>query len=62
MGPNCPERFDAEFLRFCWNYDSDGRLRALSFVDASRSKRVVQGLLSRSDVSRLIDDLSAKNT
>ncbi|MBT3141722.1 AAA family ATPase [Phaeobacter gallaeciensis] len=62
MGPNCPERFDADFLKFCWNYDNDGRLRALSFVDDWRAKRLVHVLRSRSKVSLFVDTLSAKNT
>lgn len=57
MGPNCPERFDWTFLKFCWSYDSDGRLRALHFVERWSAQRATQVLRSRKEVETFLRSL-----
>jgi adenylate kinase family enzyme len=57
MGPNCPERFDWAFLKFCWTYDRDGRLRALRFVERWSARRATQVLRSRSEVAAFLRTL-----
>ncbi len=57
MGPNCPERFDWAFLKFCWTYDRDGRLRALRFVERWSGRRATQVLRSRSEVAAFLRTL-----
>lgn len=57
MGPNCPERFDRTFLKFCWTYDRDGRLRALGFVDDWRDRRRVRILTSRRQVAAFLAEI-----
>ncbi|GAB5435583.1 AAA family ATPase [Falsiruegeria mediterranea] len=54
MGPNCPERFDRGFLSFSWNYQTDGRLRALDFVARWSGRRDTHILRSRSEVRRFL--------
>lgn len=39
MAPGCPERIDAAFLRFCWNYDRGGRNRMLNLLERWRERR-----------------------
>lgn len=57
MGPNCPERFDREFLSFCWNYDADARLRALDFVNGWSARRATRILRNRGEVGAFLADL-----
>ena len=59
MGPNCPERFDWAFLKFCWNYQTDGRLRALQFVTEWSDRRATCILRNRAEVEAFVADLAA---
>ncbi len=54
MGPDCPERLDAAFLRFSWDYQNDGRVRALRFVETWRGRRAVHVLCSRAEVAAFL--------
>lgn len=60
MGPNCPERFDREFLSFSWNYDQEGRLRVVSFLQEWQARRKVHHLTSLRQVTKFMDH--AKNS
>ncbi|SLN24634.1 topology modulation protein [Falsiruegeria litorea R37] len=57
MGPNCPERFDWAFLKFCWNYQTDGRLSALQFVTEWSDRCATRILRSRAEVEVFLTDL-----
>lgn len=57
MGPNCPERFDREFLSFSWNYQTNGRLRALAFVDRWSDARKTHILRSRAEVRQFLQQI-----
>ncbi|WP_164661836.1 hypothetical protein [Tropicibacter sp. Alg240-R139] len=54
MGPNCPERFDHEFLSFCWSHQATGRLRARSLVERWSDKRETHILRLRAEVRRFL--------
>lgn len=40
MGPGCPERFDAEFLRWIWNWNRDHRAGLLDRMERDPAKWV----------------------
>ena len=61
MGPNCPERFDWAFLKFCWSYQTDGRLRALQFVTEWSDRRATCILRGRAEVDAFLADLAARS-
>lgn len=57
MGQGCPERFDAEFLRFSWNYGRNSRPDRLKFAQDWAGRKPVHILRSRAQVDRFIASL-----
>jgi adenylate kinase family enzyme len=63
MGPDCPERWDWEFIEYVFNYNDDHRpnvLRRLAALD-TRSKHVVV-LRNRREVEAFVAELQASRT
>jgi adenylate kinase family enzyme len=59
MAPGCPERLDAEFLRYVWTYRQKRRPRLASFVEGLRPDQALIRFISRPDADRYLRDLSA---
>lgn len=57
MATNCPERLDWEFLKFSWNYQTNGRLRALRFIQDWAKRRETHILTGPQAVSRFLTDM-----
>jgi hypothetical protein len=59
MAPGCPERLDAEFLRYVWTYRQKRRPRLASFLEGLRPDQTMIRFISRPDADRYLRDLSA---
>ena len=40
MGGNCPEHFDAEFLKWIWNFNKKNRLNYINMLNNSTNKNI----------------------
>jgi len=40
MGGNCPEHFDAEFLKWIWNFNKKNRLNYINMLNNSKNKNI----------------------
>ena len=58
MTEGCPERLDAEFLKWIWNYPRDNRPRLLSKLEAVGVTARVVVLRSRSEVQQFVNELA----
>lgn len=54
LAPECPERFDWEFVVWVWNFHRDSRQRILAALDESDGNFVLHTLRTPSDVRRFI--------
>ena len=59
MPDGCPERFDAAFLSWVWNYPTRTRGKVLELLEKCRGTKRVIRLRTRRDVERFIDALRA---
>ena len=57
MTPNCPERFDWEFLKYIWNYPHDHHPGVTDALRGFRGRQIV--LQSPSHVVSYLSDLRA---
>jgi adenylate kinase family enzyme len=58
LPPGCPERLDAEHLRYVWRYPRRSRPRLLAAVATHAPALTVVRLRSRAEVRRWLDTLS----
>jgi adenylate kinase family enzyme len=59
LGPDCPERFDWEFVKWVWNYRGRSRNRTIATLDRVRSDKRVVVLRSPGEVAAFIAGLPA---
>jgi adenylate kinase family enzyme len=59
MAPDCPERFNAEFLRYVWTFRRMQRPRLADFLQGLRPDQTLMRFTRRSDADRYLHDLSA---
>jgi len=59
MGEGCPERLDAEFVRYVWRYPKDRRPGVLERLDRSRPGTKVFVLRAPGEVARLLEELES---
>ncbi|MEM8649996.1 MAG: DNA topology modulation protein FlaR [Pseudomonadota bacterium] len=60
MADDCPERIDGafwEFLKFIYNYPSNGRLKALKLLEEAPASASVFHLRSRGDVDKFLQSV-----
>ena len=60
LAPGCPEKFDAEFLRYIWDFNAKSRPQIVSML--AEHGRHLQPVVFRRDrdVARFLDGLPAK--
>ena len=56
MPPNCPERFDAEFVKWIWNYNKNNRNMNYSWIGRSKHARAII-LKNRAEVKAFLESL-----
>lgn len=61
MGAGCPERLSREFLSFCWNFDHDGRLRMVDFLQGREGQNRVIRLTSVRAVRSFVEGLERRS-
>jgi adenylate kinase family enzyme len=62
MGEDCPERFDARFLMWIWNYEKRSRPRVLAMLESQASHATVLRFCSPSELQQWLDSLSGAKT
>ena len=58
----CPERFNVEFLRWIWNFNSKHRARLIAAFEKFGSHAAVHMLKSDRDAERLLTELAVPNS
>lgn len=59
MGGNCPERFDAEFLKFIWNFQKQNRTRYYKMLSDMPGIRVIV-LKNSKETARFLHRMKAR--
>ena len=52
MARGCPERFDAEFIKWVWNYDTHSRPKMEAFVDRWKGRKPILRIITARDGRR----------
>lgn len=60
MGPDCPERFDLEFLRWIWDFPKQSRPLLIQAIEQHKSEKQVLIFRKPKEVQRFLDGVDQK--